>query len=168
MLGRAEDRIVAVKPIPDGYQSVTPYLIVDDGYVALEFYKNAFGAVERMRVEWPGGTLGHCELVIGNSVIMMASEFPSMGALSPKSVGGTPVSLMIYTESVDEVFARALAGGSTEVHPVRDQFYGDRTGTLEDPFGHRWTIATHVEDVPPDELKRRSDAMAAQMSSQAG
>lgn len=149
---------MAVKPIPDGYSSVTPYLIVDDGVKALEFYRIAFGAVERLRIDWGGGKIGHAEFTIGNSVVMLASEFPDQGALSPKTVGGTPVSLMVYTESVDETFARAVAEGATEIRPVANQFYGDRTGVLEDPFGHRWTVSTHVEDVSEEELARRSEA----------
>ena len=153
---------MAVKPIPDGYSSVTPYLIVDDGAAALNFYTNAFGAVERMRMDWGGGKIGHAEFTVGESVIMMASEFPEMDALSPKTLGGTPVTLAIYTENVDEMFARAIAEGATEIRPVQDQFYGDRMGMVQDPFGHLWTIATHVEDVSPEELARRSEAFRSQ------
>lgn len=152
---------MAVKPIPDGYTSVTPYLIVDDGAAALEFYKKAFGAVERFRIDW-GDKLGHAEFTIGNAVVMMASEFPELGAVSPKTVGGTPVSLAVYTEDVDEMFARAVAEGATVVRPLENQFYGDRSGTLEDPFGHRWSISTHVEDVDPEEMARRSEAARSQ------
>ncbi len=153
---------MAVKPIPDGYSSVTPYLIVDDGAAALSFYANAFGAVERMRMDWGDGKIGHAEFTVGDSVIMMASEFPEMDALSPKTIGGTPVRLAIFTENVDEMFARAIAEGATEIHPVQDQFYGDRLGMVQDPFGHLWTIATHVEDVSPEELARRSEALRSQ------
>ncbi len=150
---------MAVKPIPDGYGSITPYLIVGDGAAALDFYKRAFGAVERMRIDWPGGAIGHAEIVFGDSVVMLASEFPEMDAVSPKTVGGTPVSLLLYTEDVDAMFARAVEAGAREIRAVKNQFYGDRTGTLEDPFGHRWTIATHVEDVSAEELAKRSEAM---------
>ena len=153
---------MAVNPIPDGYSSVTPYLIVDDGLAALEFYKKAFGAVERLRMDWGGGKIGHAEFTIGDSVVMMASEFPELGALSPKTVGGTTVSILIYTENVDDMFARAIAEGATEIRPVSNQFYGDRSGTLDDPFGHRWTVSTHVEDVSEEELARRSEAARSQ------
>lgn len=153
---------MAVKPIPDGYSSVTPYLIVDDGAAALSFYANAFGAVERLRMDWGDGKIGHAEFTVGDSVIMMASEFPEMDALSPKTIGGTPVRLAIFTENVDEMFARAIAEGATEIQPVQDQFYGDRLGMVQDPYGHLWTIATHVEDVSPEELARRSEALRSQ------
>ena len=133
--------------IPDGYSSITPYLIVNDGEAALTFYKNVFGAVELMRVEAPGGKLAHAEIQLGDSRVMLASEFPEVGAVSPTTVGGSPVSLLHYTEEVDEVFARAIAAGAVEERPVQDQFYGDRSGSLRDPFGHRWSISTHIEDV---------------------
>lgn len=132
-----------------------------DGEAALDFYKRAFGAVERLRLMW-GDKLGHAEFTIGNAVVMMASEFPELGAVSPHTVGGTPVSMAIYTEDVDEMFARAVREGATEVRPVENHFYGDRMGTLDDPFGHRWSIATHVEDVSPEELARRSEAAQAE------
>jgi PhnB protein len=144
------------KACPDGYHSVTPYLFIDGAARAIEFYKQAFGAVELFRMGKPGEKVGHAEIQIGNSRIMLADEFPEMGARGPKTIGGSPVNLMIYTEDVDTVFARAIAAGATEVRPVKDQFYGDRSGCLTDPFGHSWTIATHVEDVPPDELERRA------------
>lgn len=141
---------------------VTPYLIVDDGAAAIEYYKKAFGAVERMRTDWDEGKIGHAELTIGNSIVMLANEFPGLGDLSPKTAGSTTVSLLIYTENADEMFARAIAHGATEIRPVADLIYGDRCGTLEDPYGHRWTISTHVEDVSAEELARRSEAMRAQ------
>ncbi len=150
---------MAVKPIPDGYSTVTPYLIVDDAAGALEYYKNAFGGVEIMRMDWGEGMIGHAEMMIGDSRIMLASEFPSMGAVGPKTVGGTPVMLAVYVEDVDAVFAKALELGGTEVRPLENQFYGDRSGMVCDPFGHHWSLSTHVEDVPPDELARRSEAM---------
>jgi PhnB protein len=145
------------RPIPQGYHSVTPYLIVNDAAGAITFYKNAFGAAEVMRMAAPGGRVGHAELRIGDSRIMLADEFPDMGARSPKAIGGTPVSLHLYVEDVDAVAKRAVDIGAKEVRPVKDQFYGDRLGTVEDPFGHVWHISTHVEDVPPDELKRRAE-----------
>ena len=147
-----------VNVIPDGYSSLTPYLIVDDGEAALTFYKSVFGAVELMRVEGPDGKIGHAEIQLGDSQVMLASEFPELGALSPTTVGGSPVTLVLYIENVDDVFARALEAGAVEERSVQDQFYGDRSGTLKDPFGHRWSISTHVEDVSPEELERRSKA----------
>jgi PhnB protein len=144
-----------VKPIPEGYHSVTPYLIVKGAARALEFYKKAFNATELVRMEGPGGTIGHAEFQIGNSRIMMADEFPDMGARSPETIGGSPVGLCIYTEDVDALFKQALAAGGKQERPVVDQFYGDRSGTLRDPFGHQWTVATHKEDVSPEEMERR-------------
>jgi PhnB protein len=148
-----------VKPIPEGYRNVTPYLVVKGAAAAIEYYKRVFGATERMRMDGPGGTVGHAELEIGDSVVMLADEFPDMGFRGPKTIGGTPVSLHAYVENVDEVFKRAVDAGARPVRPVENQFYGDRLGTLEDPFGHVWSIATHVEDVPPAEMKRRSEEM---------
>lgn len=153
---------MAVQYTPEGYATVTPYIIVKDAAAALDFYVNTFGAVEIERMELPDGRIGHAELNLGSSRLMLASEFPEMEALSPDTVGGTPVSLMVYVEDVDELFARALAAGATELQPVRNQFYGDRSGTLRDPFGHRWTISTHIEDVTPEEMERRSKAWAEQ------
>jgi PhnB protein len=150
----------AAKPIPDGYHAVSPYLIVSDGAAAIAFYRNAFAAKERMRLVRPDGKLGHAELEIGDSLVMLADESPRHGALSPRSIGGTPVSLHLYVTDVDAVFARAVAAGATELHPVADQFYGDRNGTFADPFGHRWHIATHIEDVAPEEIDRRAAAAA--------
>lgn len=148
-----------VDPIPSGYHSVTPYLIMRGAAKAIDYYREAFGAVESMRLDAPGGTIGHAEIRIGDSIVMLADEVPAMGFLAPESVGGTPVSLMIYVPDVDAVFSRAIAGGGAEIKPVRDQFYGDRSGILRDPFGHLWTIATHVEDVSPEEIDRRLASM---------
>ncbi len=144
------------KSIPDGYHSVTPYLIVDGAAKAIDFYTRAFGATELMRMPTPDGKIGHAEIRIGDSAVMLADEYPERGYRSPQSLGGASVSLMIYVDDVDETFKRALAAGAKELQPIKDQFYGDRSGTLQDPFGHMWTIATHVEDVPPEELKRRA------------
>ena len=147
-----------VKAIPEGYRSVTPYLIVSGAAKAIEFYKNVFGATEIMRMAAPSGKVGHAEIKIGDSAIMLADEHPEMGARSPQSIGGSPVSLMLYIEDVDAVFARALGAGAKQLKPVEDKFYGDRSGTLSDPFGHTWTVSTHKEDVPPEEMKRRAAA----------
>lgn len=146
-----------VQAIPEGYHSVTPYLIVKGASDAIEFYKRAFGATEIMRMASPDGNIGHAEISIGDSHIMLADEHPEMGYRSPQSIGGTGVSLMLYLDKVDEVFKRAVAAGAKELQPLKDQFYGDRSGTLQDPFGHVWTVATHVEDVPPDEMRRRAE-----------
>ena len=149
---------MAVKPIPDGYHSVTPYLIVDGAARAIGFYQKAFGAEEMVRMPGPDGRIGHAELRLGSSVIMLADENPGANARGPGSVGGTPVMLMLYVEDVDRVFARAVAEGATVERPLANQFYGDRTGGIVDPFGHRWYLATHVEDVSHEEMKRRMEA----------
>ena len=147
-----------VKPIPDGYHTVTPYLIIKNAADALEFYKQAFGATELFRMAQPDGKIGHAEIKIGDSPIMLADEFPEMGYKSPQSLGGSPVSIMIYVEEVDAVFDRALAAGATVQQPVQDKFYGDRIGTLVDPFGHVWHVSTHKEDVSPEEMEKRAAA----------
>ena len=148
-----------VQPIPAAYPGVTPYLIVRDAARALEFYKQAFGASEQMRFPTPDDRIGHAEMKIDEGLFMLADEYPEQGYRSPDSVGGTPVSLMFYVRDVDALFARAVAAGATVKQSVKDQFYGDRNGTLTDPFGHVWTIATHVEDVSPEEIERRMAAM---------
>jgi PhnB protein len=145
----------AVKPIPDGYHSVTPYLIIKGAAEALEFYKKAFGATELMRFPMPGGKIGHAEFTIGDSHLMMADEFPEHGHTGPQTRGGTTVSLLIYTPNVDAFLDRALTAGATLLRPIKDQFYGDRSGTITDPFGHVWTVATHVEDVTQEEMVKR-------------
>jgi PhnB protein len=150
---------MAVKPIPEGYHSVTPYLTLDDAARAIEFYKKAFGAVELMRMPAPGGRIGHAEIKIGDSPIMLADENPEMGNRSPRKLGGSPISLMVYVKDVDAQVAQAVAAGGKLVRPVADQFYGDRTGGIEDPFGYHWYLATHIEDVSPDEIARRVKAM---------
>jgi PhnB protein len=152
---------MTTKPIPDGYHTVTPYLIVKDAARALEFFQRAFGATELKRVPGSEGKIMHAEIQIGDSRLMLADECPQMKAHSPQALGGTPVWLMLYVKDVDAVTRQATAAGATVERPVQNQFYGDRTGTLVDPFGHRWTISTHVEDVAPEELHRRMEAMMA-------
>lgn len=147
--------MVDVKPIPDGYPQVIPYLSVDRASAAIDFYVRVFGARERMRTPAPNGKLGHVELEIGDSLIMLADVSPDMGGQTPQSLGGTPVTVMVYTEDVDAVFERAVAAGATVEREVQDQFYGDRAGQFVDPFGHKWFVATHVEDVPPEEMEQR-------------
>jgi PhnB protein len=150
---------MAVKPIPEGYHSVTPYLIVTGAAAALDFYAKVFGATELMRMPGPDGRIGHAEIKIGDSPIMLADEHPEIDARSPKTIGGTPVGILIYVPDVDAIFNQAVAAGAKVLKPLSNQFYGDRSGTVEDPFGHKWTIATHVEDVSPEEMQRRLAAM---------
>jgi PhnB protein len=150
---------MTVKAKPDGYHSVTPYLIVKDAAGAIDYYKKVFGAQELFRLSGPDGKLGHAELKIGDSVVMLADEHPGMGALSPQTIGGSPVRMMVYVDNVDEVVPRAVAAGAKILRPVADQFYGDRAGGIEDPYGHHWHVATHKEDVPPEEMKRRAAAL---------
>ena len=149
-----------VKAIPDGYHSATPYLIVDGAARAIDFYKRAFGAKELMRIPAPGDRVGHAEIKIGDSVIMLADEHPEIQARGPQHYGGSPVSILLSVADVDALFKQAVAAGGTEVRPVADQFYGDRSGTLKDPFGHSWHLSTHKEDVSPEELNRRMAALA--------
>ncbi len=149
---------MAVSPIPEGYHSVTPYLVMKNAAAAIEFYKKAFGAVELFRMPAPGGKVGHAEIKIGDSPVMLADEYPDMGFKGPESLGGTPVILMIYVNDVDKIYPQAIAAGGKELRPLQTQFYGDRSGTLTDPFGHMWTICTHVEDVPEEELAKRAEA----------
>ena len=153
---------MSVQPIPAGYHSVTPYIIIHDAQAAIEFYINAFGASEVLRLNSRDGKIAHAEVKIGDSHVMLADENKEFGAISPKTLGGSPVSMLIYCEDVDAMFQRAISAGATEKRPVQDQFYGDRSGVLEDPFGHSWSIATHVEDLTPEEV----DARFAQMMQQ--
>jgi PhnB protein len=153
-----------VRARPEGYPQVTPYLIVDGADAAIGFYTETFGATERMRMDGPDGKVGHAELEIGDGLVMLADENPDMGARSPKSVGGTPVTIHVYVDDVDAAFEAALAAGATELRAVENQFYGDRSGQFEDPFGHHWNVATHVEDVPPEEMERRAAEMMAGQS----
>jgi len=154
-----EAAMPAVKPIPDGYPSLTPYLIVRGGAAAIDFYQKVFGAKLRMKLDAPGGRVGHAELEIGDGLVMLADEHPEMGELAPTTVGGTPVGLHLYLADVDVVAKKAVAAGATLKRPVENQFYGDRLGTIIDPFGHIWHISTHVEDVSPEEIGRRAAAL---------
>lgn len=148
-----------VKPVPDGYHSVTPYLIVKGAAKAIRFYENAFGARQRLCLPAPGGGIGHAELEIGDSIIMLADEFPGMGSRGPLSMGGSPVSLMIYVQDVDTVFANAVSAGAKPVRALENKFYGDRAGQVEDPFGHVWTLASHIENVTAEQLSERMEEM---------
>jgi PhnB protein len=154
---------MSVKPIPEGYHSVTPYLTVDGAADAIRFYEQAFGATELLRMPM-GDRIGHAEIRIGDSVVMLSDEWPDFGKLGPNKRGGASSMLMIYLEDVDAAFARAVAAGATVERGVEDQFYGDRSGSVTDPFGHSWTLSTHVEDVPEDEMQRRMEAMAKEMA----
>jgi PhnB protein len=148
-----------VNPIPEGYPRVIPYLCVEGADAAIAFYRSVFDATERMRMAGPDGKIGHAELQLGDSVIMLSDEYPEMQVRGPKAVGGTPVTVSVYVEDVDDVFERAVKRGAKPLRAVENQFYGDRSGQFEDPFGHRWNVASHVEDVPPDEMQRRAAKM---------
>ena len=148
------------KPIPDGHHSITPYLVIKGAAAAIEFYKKAFSATELMRLPQPDGRLGHAEMKMGDSRIMLADEFPEMNIVSPTTLGNSPVSLLLYVDDVDGTVERAVALGAKMKRPVENHFYGDRSGAIEDPFGHQWTIAVHQEDVSPEEMERRMAAMA--------
>ena len=154
------------KPIPDGYHAVTPYLVVDDAARAIDFYKRAFGATEVFRMDGPNGKIGHAELKINDSMIMVADEMPQMGTRSPKSLGGSTVGIFLYVMDVDVVFRQAEQAGAKVEMPVSDMFWGDRYGKLTDPFGHSWSLATHIEDVGPQEMKARAEAAMAKMGQQ--
>ena len=151
-----------VKAVPDGYHTVTPYLRIRGAAEAIEFYRRALGAVETVRMAMPDGRVGHAELKIGDSVIMLADEFPEMNIRGPQTLGGTSVSFCIYLEDSDAAFRRAVDAGAKVLRPVQDQFYGDRSGTVVDPYGHEWTLSTHKEDLSPEEFKKRADAALAQ------
>ena len=151
-----------VKPLPDGYHNVVPYLIVDDGARAVDWYTSTFGGKERMRMGGPDGKIGHAEIEIGDSVVMLADEFPDMGVRSAKTIGGSPVLVVLYVDDVDATFAAAVDAGATVLEELEDKFYGDRAGQIEDPFGHRWSLMTHIEDVSEEEMQRRAAEQAAQ------
>ncbi len=150
---------MAVKPIPDGYHSVTPYLILDNASKAIEFYKKVFDATELVRMPGPGGAIMHAEIKIGDSMVMLADESAAMGQKSAKSMGGSPMGIMVYVTDVDATYEKAIAAGGTVDRPVKDQFYGDRSGSVLDPFGYKWNIGTHIEDVSPAEMKKRMAAL---------
>jgi PhnB protein len=155
---------MAVKPIPEGYHTITPYLVVDDGTKAIEFYQRAFGAKERGRMLGPDGKIAHAEIEIGDSVIMVSDPFPQSSTKPPKEVGATTASLFVYSEDVDAAVQKAVDAGATVTMPVEDMFWGDRFGTVQDPFGHQWAIATHKEDVPPEEMAERAKEAMASMA----
>ena len=149
------------QPIPENYPRIMPYLYIDGAGAAIDFYCSVLGAKERMRLTDPEGKVGHAELELGNSMIMLADQNPDMDVRGPRAIGGTPVGLHVYVEDADSVFERAVDAGAKALRPVADQFYGDRSGQFEDPFGHRWNVATHVEDVPPQEMEKRAAAAMA-------
>lgn len=157
-----------VNPIPQGYHSLTPYLVANDASRAIEFYTHAFGAKELVRMGGPGGKIGHAELKIGDSMLMISDEMPGSGSRSPQSLGGSPVSIFMYIENVDSVFNKAVQAGAKADMPPQDMFWGDRFGKLTDPFGHSWALATHIEDVAPEEMKKRAQTAMAQMAQGAG
>jgi PhnB protein len=155
----SKEKIMTAKPVPDGYHTATPYLIVNNAAGAIEFYKKAFGATETMRIVSPPGKVGHAEIRIGDSVIMLADEFPDMGARSPQSIGGSPASILLYVEDVDATFKRAVAAGAKVQRAIEDKFYGDRSGSVDDPFGYTWHIATRKEDLSAEEVQKRARAL---------
>ncbi len=157
-----------VKPIPEGYHTLTPYLIVKDAARAIAFYQKAFGATELMRLADPSGKVGHAEIKVGDSPIMLADEFPEMDFRSPQTLGGTPVNILVYVEDVDALVSRAVDAGAILKRPVADQFYGDRLGVLEDPFGHSWSFATHIADVSPEQMHARAAELAARDEKSSG
>jgi len=148
-----------IKRIPEGYHTATPYLIISQAAKALEFYKEAFGARELMRLTSPQGQVAHAEIIIGDSRLMLADEFPEWDARSPQTIGGSPVFIALYVEDVDAVISRAVAAGAKLLKPIENQFYGDRSGCVTDPFGHKWSVATHIEDLSPEEMKKRAAAL---------
>jgi PhnB protein len=154
-----------VKPIPDGYTTVTPYLFIRGAAKAIDFYKKAFGATEIMRLADPGGDIRHAEIQVEGARIMLADEFPQMGVVGPQSLGGSPVCFLLYVKDADALFERAIAAGAKSLQPLKNQFYGDRAGTVADPFGHLWTIATHVEDVSSEEIQRRFETSMKEQKS---
>jgi PhnB protein len=157
--------MATVKPIPEGYHNVTPYLYVRGAASAIDFYKSAFGATELMRMPGPDGRIMHAELKIGDSTLMLADENPRMGIMSPQTIGGYSSGYLLYVADVDSVIHKAIENGAKPLHPIKNQFYGDRSGLILDPFGHMWTVATHIEDVSPEEIQKR---MSSAMSQSAG
>ena len=159
--------MMAVQRVPEGYHTVTPYLAVDDASAAIDFYQRAFGAKERVRMPGPGDTIMHAELEIGDSLVMLADPFPQASTRTPKDLGGTSVNLFVYVEDIDALYKRAIDAGASSLMEPDDMFWGDRFGSVQDPFGHSWTIATHIEDVSPEELEKRSKAWMEQMAAMA-
>lgn len=159
---------MAVQPIPEGYESISPSLAVDNATEAIEFYKKAFGATEKVRMDGPGGTIAHAELEIGNSILMLSDPFPQSDVRPPKEIGGTTVNIFMYVDDVDAAVQQAVDAGATITMPVDNQFWGDRFGTITDPYGHSWGLATHVEDVSPEEMEKRGQEFMAQMAETAG
>jgi PhnB protein len=152
---------INVKKQPDGYHTITPYLVIKGAAAAIDFYKQALGATELLRMPQDDGRIGHAELKIGDSVIMLADEYPEMQTVGPKTLGNTSVGLLVYVADADASFEKAVSLGAKVLKPLADQFYGDRNGTVEDPFGHKWTIGTHLEDVTPEEMQRRMSALTS-------
>jgi PhnB protein len=159
---------MAVQPIPEGYESISPSLAVDNATEAIEFYKKAFGATEKLRMDGPGGTIAHAELEIGNSILMLSDPFPQSDVRPPKEIGGTTVNIFMYVDDVDAAVQQAVDAGATITMPVDNRFWGDRFGTITDPYGHSWGLATHVEDVSPEEMEKRGQEFMAQMAETAG
>ena len=155
---------MAVQPVPEGYHTVTPYLAVDNASAAIEFYRRAFGAKERVRMSGPGDTVMHAELEIGDSLVMLSDPFPQASTTPPKELGGTSASVFMYVEDIDAAYRQAIDAGASSLMEPDDMFWGDRFGSVQDPFGHSWTIATHVEDLEPEEMRRRSEEFMAQMA----
>jgi PhnB protein len=152
------------QPVPEGYHTITPYLAVDSAAEAIDFYRRAFGAKERVRMDGPGDSIMHAELEIGDSLIMLSDPFPQASTVPPKQLGGTSVSIFVYVENIDELYKKAIDAGASSLMEPDDMFWGDRFGSVQDPFGHSWTIATHIEDVAPEEMQRRSEEFMAQMA----
>jgi PhnB protein len=155
---------MAVQPVPEGYHTITPYLAVENAPEAIDFYKRAFGAKERVRMPGPGGSVMHAELEIGDSVVMLSDPFPQASTKPPKELGGTSVSIMTYVDNIDSLYKQAIDAGATSLMEPDDMFWGDRFGSVQDPFGHSWTIATHVEDVSPEEMQKRSQEFMSAMA----
>jgi PhnB protein len=155
---------MAVQPVPEGYHTITPYLAVENASEAIDFYKRALGAKERVRMPGPGGSVMHAELEIGDSVVMLSDPFPQASTKPPKELGGTSVSIMVYVDNIDSLYKQAIDAGATSLMEPDDMFWGDRFGSVQDPFGHSWTIATHVEDVSPEEMQKRSQEFMSAMA----
>jgi PhnB protein len=158
---------MAVQPVPEGYHTITPYLAVDDASAAIDYYRRAFGAKERVRMSGPGDSIMHAELEIGDSLVMLSDPFPQASTRNPKELGGTSASIFVYVDNIDELYKQAIDAGASSLMEPDDMFWGDRFGSVQDPFGHSWTIATHIEDVAPEEMEKRSQAWMEQMAGMA-